>query len=41
MGNDSPNKQIIWRFLNVEYPKNGWLMMRNPIEMDDLGAALF
>ena len=32
---------IIWVFLKIGIPKNGWFTMENPIKMDDLGVPLF
>ncbi len=30
-----------WVFPKIVVPQNGWLIMENPIKMDDLGAPLF
>ena len=31
----------IWVFPTIGVPQNGWFIMENLIEMDDLGVALF
>ena len=31
----------IWIFPQIVVPQNGWLIMKNPIKMDDLGVPLF
>ena len=33
--------RYIWVFPKIGVPQNGWLMMENPIKMDDLGVPLF
>ena len=30
---------FIWVFPKIRVPQNGWFIMENPIEMDDLGAG--
>ena len=36
-----PLPKEIWVFPKIEVPQNGWLLMENPIKMDDLGVPLF
>ena len=31
----------IWVFPNIGVPQNGWSIIENPIEIDDLGVPLF
>ena len=32
---------LIWMFPKIRVPQNGWFLMENLIEMDDLGVRLF
>ena len=32
---------IIWVFLKIMVPQNGWFIRKNPIKMDDFGVPLF
>ena len=38
---DSLQRFNIWVFPKIGVPQNGWLIMENPIKMDDLGIPLF
>ena len=32
---------LIWVFLKIVVPQNGWFIRETPIKMDDLGVPLF